>query len=71
MKRGNKLWEIENRVQEAMLHRKPLTFIVGETDGEHTVEGRVVDFRSETQSMQITNEWGQFHIPISNIVRLL
>lgn len=71
MKLGNKLWEIENRVQEAMLQRKPLTFVVGETDGEHTVEGRVVDFRAETQSMQITNEWGRFHIPISNIVRVL
>jgi surfactin synthase thioesterase subunit len=65
------LEEIEYRVQEAMQTGKPLTFVVGETDGEHTVEGQVVGYRSETRSLQISNEWGHFHIPIQNIVRVV
>lgn len=65
------LEEIEYRVQEAMHSRKPVTFVVGETDGEHTVEGQVVGYRTETRSLQITNEWGRFHIPIQNIVRVV
>ncbi|HEU4963164.1 MAG TPA: YolD-like family protein [Bacilli bacterium] len=65
------LEEIEYRVQEAMQTQQPLTFVVGETDGEHTVAGQVVGYRNETQSLQITNEWGRFHIPIGNIVRVV
>ena len=80
MNRGINLWEglqghereeIEYRVQEAMTHRQLLTMIVGETDGEHTVEAHVIDYKSETRSLQISNEWGRFHIPIANIVRVL
>jgi hypothetical protein len=63
--------EIQYRILEAMLLKKPLTLVVGETDGEHTVEGCVVAFRSESQSLQIDNEWGRFHIPMQNIVRVL
>ena len=73
MNRGNKLWdiEIEHRVQKAMNERRLLTLIVGETDGEHTVEGRIVDYKSETRSLQISNQWGRFHIPLANIVRVI
>lgn len=67
----DKQYEIEYRVQEAMNERRQLTLIVGETDGEHTVEGRIVGFQSETRSLQISNEWGRFQIPIANIVRVL
>ncbi len=50
---------------------KKLTFIVGEADGEHTVEGRVVGFRADSGgALQIRNEWGRFLIPISAIVRV-
>jgi hypothetical protein len=63
--------EIEYRVQEAIVRRQPLRLIVGESDGEHTVEGRVVSYRTETRSLQIHNEWGRFQIPIQNIVRVL
>lgn len=63
--------EIEFRVQEAMVHRKALRFVVGESDGEHTVEGRVVAYKPDTRSLQICNEWGKFLLPIQNIVRVL
>ncbi|KEO85094.1 hypothetical protein EL26_00590 [Tumebacillus flagellatus] len=63
--------EIEYRVQQAMARRQPLKIIVGEADGEHTVEGRILSYRSETRSLQIHNEWGRFQIPIQNIVRVL
>ncbi|MBL0387250.1 YolD-like family protein [Tumebacillus sp. ITR2] len=63
--------DIEYRVQEAMIRRQLLTIVVGEQDGEHTVEGRIVSYRTETRSLQIHNEWGRFQIPIQNIVRVL
>jgi hypothetical protein len=63
--------EIEYRVQEAMVNRKALTFVVGEPDGEHTVAGRVVGYKPDTRSLQICNEWGKFLLPIQNIVRVL
>ncbi|MFD2169136.1 hypothetical protein [Tumebacillus lipolyticus] len=63
--------EIEHRVQEAMMHCRALRFVVGEVDGEHTVEGRVVSYTPDTRSMQISNEWGEFLLPLQNIVRVL
>lgn len=63
--------EIEQRVQEAMMHCQAMRFVVGEVDGEHTVEGRVVSYAPDTRSLQISNEWGEFLLPIQNIVRLL
>jgi hypothetical protein len=63
--------EITNRVQEAMLKRKHLTMVVDESDGEHTVNGRVIGYKAEAHSLQIHNEWGRFNIPLACIVRVL
>lgn len=63
--------EIESRVHDAMARRQPLTLVVGESDGEHTVEGRIISYRTETGNLQIHNEWGRFQIPLQNIVRVL
>lgn len=66
-----KRYEIEYRVQEAMNQHRQLTLIVDETDGEHTVEGHIIGYKSDTRSLQISNEWGRFQIPLANIVRVL
>jgi len=63
--------EIEHQVQEAIRTSQSLRLVIGEPDGEHTVEGHVIGFRSENRSLQIRNEWGRFQIPIQNIVRVL
>ncbi|MCX7571711.1 hypothetical protein OS242_17345 [Tumebacillus sp. DT12] len=62
---------IQHRVHEAMLQRQSLTIVVEETDGEHQVEGRVVGYRPDSDSVQITNVWGRFLIPIQSILRVL
>ena len=54
-----------------MLKRKHLTMVVDESDGEHTVKGRVIGYKAEAHSLQIHNEWGRFSIPLACIVRVL
>lgn len=71
IRHDDKRYEIEYRVQEAMNEHRQLTLIVGETDGEHTVEGQIIGYMSDTRSLQISNEWGRFQIPLANIVRVL
>jgi hypothetical protein len=62
---------IRHQVKDAMLHRKTLTMVVEEVDGEHTVEGLVIGYLTDSNDVQITNEWGHFQIPLHTIVRIL